>query len=109
MNTIDLPAASERELKTPSRRHLERVVRPGDQVTKNHVRLTVHFVREGQVFWVKYKTGVRGWDRERGCPRGYMGNFRCPIKHWIKKTADAKYKPAGSNKVYTESFGLISL
>lgn len=76
---------------------LHRLVRPGDQFTKNGVRLTVHFVDHGQVYWVAYKVGETGWDEKRGCPAGYLGNHRCPKRKFIEKTADANFKPAGSN------------
>jgi hypothetical protein len=68
MNTTDLPAASERELKTPSRRHLDRLVRM--QWVKVAVFLTapIWFIPWVLIFatWCMWKSFSEDWDEKYG-------------------------------------------
>ena len=67
--------------------------KPGDRVVKNGIECTVHFVRNGEVFGVRY----RGDDTDDSSlyrplnqfeiPKGFLGTFRCSLKVWQDATA----------------------
>jgi len=59
-------------------------IQPVQQITKNGITLTVDFIADGEVFYVKHreKTNPNQKDWET-----FIGGFRVPVDVWEQQTA----------------------
>jgi hypothetical protein len=73
----------------------ERLPRAGDVATKNGIEVIVHFVRDGQIYGVRYREGASDESLQWGeIPEGCLGTFRAPLSDWYEGVRDAKYARA---------------